>query len=354
MRQKLFKYSIGLLFMIGLWACDDYERTGVEEDIYIDRSTVNMFVGDQIQLTASPVGNTFQWMSEDTTVARVANGLVEAVGQGIATVTASNGTAQTKVAVTVDIRIPLTGISLSEDTLELSPGDSKSVWITLVPDNANDMSSTTSWTSGNTGVAVVDAGGKMTAIAEGETSVIYLNGNFADTVIVYVSNTRPFNGPHVLSAETPCLIYAADFDFGGEGYAFHDSDSGNSIGNDNYRQSRGDSNSTPVEVEGDGTNIGYTNAGEWLLYTIDVKDAGEYRVEINLSAASDGGQFHLEIDGIDVTGLISVPNNGSWNDWRWMEMSSPILTTLTEGRHQLKFYFNNSGYNLRALKFPKN
>jgi len=354
MKEKLLKFCLCILLTGSLWGCDDYERTGVEESISVDKSSLSLFVGGQVQLTASPADKIYTWTSEDPAVATVSDGLVEAVSEGVTNIIASDGIAETKVPVTVETKISLTGIELSEDTLELSPDEYTTVLVTLIPDNANDIPGTTSWTSENTSVAVVDAGGKITAIAEGETGIIHREGNFMKTVVVYVSNTRPFNGPHILSAAAPCTVMAADFDFGGEGNAFHDQDSSNSKGNDNYRQNGGDSNSYAVEVEGDdGNDIGYTNAGEWLLYTVEVKDAGDYVVGVNESAAKDGGKFHLEVDGTDVTGPIEIPNNGSWNDWRWVETASPVTLTLTEGRHQIKFYFEISGYNFRALRFTK-
>ena len=284
----------------------------------------------------------------------MSNGLVEAVGEGTTNIIASDGIAETKVPVTVETKIALTGIVLSEDTLELSPDDAITVHVTLIPENANDVPETTSWTSGNTSVAVVDESGTITAIAEGETDMIYREGSFADTIVVYVSNTRPFNGPHTLSATAPCTVYAADFDFGGEGNAFHDSNSSNSTGNDDYRQNGGDTGSYAVEVQGSGftTNIGYIAAGEWLVYTVEVKDAGKYVFELNESA-SETSAFHLEVDGTDVTGTITIPSNGSKSNYIWLELDSPIILDLTEGRHQIKFYFEISGYNFRALRFTK-
>lgn len=353
-KEKLLKPCLCILLTGFLWGCDDYERTGVEESIYVNQSSLSMFVGGQVQLTASPADNaTYTWTSEDPAVATVSNGLVEAVGEGVTNIVAGNGIAETKVPVTVDIRIPLTGIQLSENTLEMSPDEYTTVLITLVPDNANDIPATTSWTSENTSVAVVDAGGKITAIAEGVTSIVYRIGDMEQTVVVDVATSRPFKGPHILSAAAPCVIPAADFDLGGEGNAFHDNNSSNSTGNDNYRKNGGDSNSYPVEVEGDGNNIGYTGAGEWLLYTVEVEDAGDYLAEVSLSAAGSGGKFHLEVDGTDVTGSVDVPNNGSWSNWRWLETASPVTLTLTAGRHQITFYIENSGYNFRTLRFTK-
>jgi len=356
MKKKFIYSGIFLLLAICQWGCDEYERTEVEKTISIDKSSVNIFIGEELQLTASPSENApFTWSSKDTKVADVNNdGLIVGVGEGVTFIIVDDGTFQTKAEVTVNERIPLENLELEDDTLELSVNEDKTVSILLTPSNTNDAPDSTSWNSEDIKVAVVDAGGCITAIGEGETNVIYRAGKYKKIVKIYVANTWPFNGPHILSADDPCIVMVADFDIGGEGYGFHDSNASNSIGNDNYRKNGGDSNSYAVEVEGDdGKDIGYTGTGEWLVYTVVVNDAGEYMIELSESAAGASGAFHIEVDGVNISGTISVPNNGSWSSWRWLETSPPVTSMLTEGRHQIKFYFEGSGYNIRALRFTK-
>jgi hypothetical protein len=93
-----------------------------------------------------------------------------------------------------------------------------------------------------------------------------------DGKVIFVTDKhKTFKGPHVLSAGLPCIIPMRDFDMGGEGVAFHDSDeyNHNQPGGDDYRRSHGDMNSYSVDVE-KGVNIGWIDSGEWLLYTVEV------------------------------------------------------------------------------------
>jgi hypothetical protein len=53
--------------------------------------------------------------------------------------------------------------------------------------------------------------------------------------------------------------------------------------------------------------------GEWVLYTVEVKEAGEYTLEIPVASNKAGGTFHIEIDGADVTGPIAIPDTGGWD-----------------------------------------
>ncbi|MDR2285969.1 MAG: carbohydrate-binding protein [Prevotellaceae bacterium] len=146
-------------------------------------------------------------------------------------------------------------------------------------------------------------------------------------------------------------IPARDFDYGGEGLGFHDVD-GNQSDN-NYRGENGDPEGNNADLEG---NIGWTSPGEWQVYTIEVQDAGYYEVDVYLSAAGDGGTFSVSVDG-NKSENTTVPNNGSWNDWRWTFERYPEFKStqpkfyLSAGKHKVRFNVEASGYNFMALKF---
>ena len=161
------------------------------------------------------------------------------------------------------------------------------------------------------------------------------------------------NKAPVFSAANPCEIQARDFDIGGEGVGYHDSDDSNSGGNNAYRENLGDMNSRGVDVEG-GLNLGYTNAGEWLMFTVNVIDAGDYVADMYLSVNGDGAKYSLEVDGVK-TEAYDLVNNSNWSDWRWYHQTNPSqpqpVVNLTEGVHKIKFVFESGGFNFMALKF---
>ena len=86
--------------------------------------------------------------------------------------------------------------------------------------------------------------------------------------------SRPFGGkPHVI----PGTIEAEHYDEGAAEVAYHDVDAKN-----HGARLRGE---THVDIEArpdasGGHGIGWTKAGEWLVYTVDVKEAGIYTMEI--------------------------------------------------------------------------
>jgi hypothetical protein len=141
-----------------------------------------------------------------------------------------------------------------------------------------------------------------------------------------------------------------NFDLGGEGYAFHDADTGNS-GGLSYRADNGDNASGAVDMENaSNPNIGWTSAGEWLLYTVEVRTGGQYRIEIEQTSPASDGSYRIEVDGVDRTGTVLATNTGGWGDFGWDPIVPPLLN-LSEGAHKIKYYIVNGAHNIRTLRF---
>jgi hypothetical protein len=110
-------------------------------------------------------------------------------------------------------------------------------------------------------------------------------------------------------AVIPGVIEAEHYDEGPAGTAYQDSDPKNQ-GAD-YR------GATEVDIEArpDASGkhgIGWTRAGEWLVYTVEIKESGTYTIDIPVASAKQGGTFHIEFDGVDRTRSISIPDTGGW------------------------------------------
>jgi hypothetical protein len=112
-------------------------------------------------------------------------------------------------------------------------------------------------------------------------------------------------------ASVPGLIEAENFDNGGEGIAYHDTTAGNSGGR--YRTTDVDIETT-VDVGG-GYDLGWVVASEWLKYTVSVATTATYTLELRVASQGTGGTGHVEIDGVNVTGSVAVPNTGGWQTW---------------------------------------
>jgi hypothetical protein len=149
------------------------------------------------------------------------------------------------------------------------------------------------------------------------------------------SLTAPYMG---LASGDGAIIEAENFDHGGEGAAYHDSTSGNAGGKYRPRESV-DLQST--SDSGGGYNVYSTTAGEWLGYTVSLAQGGTYDLDFRVAnGQSTGGTFHVEIDGADVTGPMTVISTGSYSTWQTMTKTG---VSLTAGAHQLRLVFDSNG-----------
>ena len=117
MISKFIKYSLSILFLLQITGCDDYAEKTIEEKIYINQSEMSLFVGETVQLTASPTDGTYQftWSSEDPSVATVtSNGLVEVVGEGFTNIIVKSNNLSSKAELNAIVRIPLQEVVISE------------------------------------------------------------------------------------------------------------------------------------------------------------------------------------------------------------------------------------------------
>src|SRR5207237_165977 len=69
------------------------------------------------------------------------------------------------------------------------------------------------------------------------------------------------------------------------------------------------------DIDG-GYNVAWTEKGEWLGFTVTAIETGAYTLSVRLSHPGQGGTFHLEVDGMNVTGTIQVPDTGGWDLWQ--------------------------------------
>jgi hypothetical protein len=54
--------------------------------------------------------------------------------------------------------------------------------------------------------------------------------------------------------------------------------------------------------------------GEWIEYQVDVMP-GTWDARFRVASGAAGGTLHLELDGVDITGPVTVPATGGWQSW---------------------------------------
>ena len=161
----------------------------------------------------------------------------------------------------------------------------------------------------------------------------------SEVVNVTVGNGNqksPYSGTPI---KIPGIIEAEDFNMGGNSIAYLDNSQGN-LGL-SYR------NDEDVDIQiclddKNGFNIGWTEPGEWILYTIDVAKSAQYELTTRVSTDIAGSSFQIEIDDVAATEIISVPNSGDWQTW----ISVTANINLTQGIHEFKFNVKSGEFNI--------
>ncbi len=130
-----------------------------------------------VDATPASADKSVTWSSSNPSVATVSeSGLVTAVAQGTATITATSNLDNTKsgtCSVTVNAPaapIPVTAIALNKSTTTIAIGDSETLTIIYTPTDAN-TGKAVNWTSSNTSVATVDNSGKVIGVTVGTATI---------------------------------------------------------------------------------------------------------------------------------------------------------------------------------------
>jgi hypothetical protein len=144
----------------------------------------------------------------------------------------------------------------------------------------------------------------------------------------------------------PGVVQAENYDTGGEGVAYHDTSAINDGGV--YRTSEGVDIGTTA-INDDGTYaLGWTRRTEWLKYSVDVSQAGAYTLGARVSSTGGINQFRVAVDGVDVSGVMEVPNTGALDSWT--TVSKPGVQ-LSAGPHTLRLDIGKGSFNVNYLSF---
>ncbi len=96
---------------------------------------------------------------------------------------------------------------------------------------------------------------------------------------------------------------------------------------------------------GCGYDVGWTAAGQWFRYTVNVASARTYTVSLRLAAPD---ALHIaNAAGTNLSGAISIPATGSWQTWTTVTAT----VTLPAGLQTLTIDQDNGGWNIHDLTF---
>lgn len=169
--------------------------------------------------------------------------------------------------------------------------------------------------------------------------------SITNIVTVLVGEQRPYGG---LPIPIPGSFDAAHYDIFeggiGNGIAYQDA---TIVNEGNFRLDE------YVDAEthaSEGDVVGWIVAGEWLEYTIDVQQAGNYNLTFRFACGNNagGGPMNIEADNQLVKSGIAVNSTGGWNTWSTKTINE---VPLKSGKQVLRLNFDNGELNLGEFTF---
>lgn len=172
---------LGLAVLLGVAACGgDPAGPPVAASVTVSGPSAPLTsIGETVTLTATAKtskgatisGAEMAWSSANPSVATVAGGVVTAVGNGTASISATSGTALGSVQVTVQQTVTQVSVTFASDTIRAL---NDTVRATATPRDARGNAvagRTVTWSSLNPAVATVNGAGVVTALAEGAAAI---------------------------------------------------------------------------------------------------------------------------------------------------------------------------------------
>jgi hypothetical protein len=201
-------------------------------------------------------------------------------------------------------------------------------------------------------------------------------------IVACVSSAHSGKPWQLKAQPVPGRVECEFYDTGGEGIAYHDTDSinngsgklnppngtmlnefrmkegvdisftkGGAIDNNPYNRTE------PVLNQ---LYVGWTEPGEWINYTIKVNATGEYNIGLMYTANGDGA-ISFDIDGKQVSSLLRIASTYNaadsiaWRQWHhWSRINSLTKIELSKGVHTLTLHVVEHGnMNFDYLEFRK-
>lgn len=276
------------------------------------------------------------------------------------------------------------------DTEEQAP-----VWDLVAAEIYCDNNICTEWQQQSIGIKTgnPDTDGQIILLKDKKPNVrICLGGNqdlFAQDLIRTASKQvlsscdsykgRPFAG---VPQEIPGRVQCEYYDLGGEGVAYHDSDivnngsgklnpvNGNPLhefrineGVDiSYTKNRGidDNPYNDVMPELNQLYVGWTEPGEWLKYSVNVKEAGDYTIGLMYTSNRGGDIEVITQDGVSsgpmpVQATYNDADTVAWRQWHhWNKADILGKIHLKEGIQVITLQtVKNGNMNYDYLEFEK-
>ena len=147
-----------------------------------------------------------------------------------------------------------------------------------------------------------------------------------------------------VAVKLPAKIEAEKYDIpgtgrGGDVDSYSDNEKTNQ-GDAKFRENQG----VDIVEGGTGMAIGYTASGEWLEYTVEVPEDGDYAIKASASTGMESASFCFLADGKAIGDTITVPQTGE--DWSVYKEFDGGKAKLTKGTHVIRLVITGDNVNV--------
>lgn len=224
---------------------------------------------------------------------------------------------------------------------------------TIVSDKWNAI---VNYTNGGTKPSKASA----TAAMEEMTNNLLIENCMFNEGVVYALTQLPYGADSKSFKEhnIPGVIYCSDYDIGLVNDAWNDKGYQNlntstsiyTAPNQGYLyRNDGVDIQACLDLTSNGYNVGWTENGEWLKFTLNEITEGYYDIIFRV-ACPQKGQLNLLIGSkfISPTQHIEVPNTNGYQSWSDVKYSNVFIG---ENEKVIKLYVVQGGFNLNYIKF---
>lgn len=196
-----------------------------------------------------------------------------------------------------------------------------------------------------------------TAALYGEAAKLSIDQCLVQADIIDAMFRQPYSNETLPYAQNriPGTVFAANYDIGREPFAYKDQDY-EELSQGQAYNSGGMCRNDGVDIEkisdlpvSNGYDVGWINANEFLRFTVDVQETGNFSVDLRVASLNGGGQVLVQVDdSISIGGIVAVAATGGWQTWKTVHVGEHALTA---GKHQLRILFMTGGLNLSYIQF---
>ena len=194
---------------------------------------------------------------------------------------------------------------------------------------------------------------EFTPLEKGNYSIVAIATSSEGKTRTSTAKTLKVNAkrsPYKTVISLPGIVEAENFDKGGEGLSFHDSDSERQ-GDVAYRT---DAEGVDFVKGNNGTCIGYTAANEWLEYSVNVTKPGSYSYEATVSSGTTNSGFSIGLvknGKVTEVAKVNVPQTAD-NDWgTYKIVKGDLSQDLAAGQQIIRFTITGANCNIDKVKF---